>query len=172
MAVPVSSKNWAPASAIVSSQLEWQEEAVRLLIPVADEGSYCGSPVNDFDIESVYFARQLAAQNDVVISPLVPVIAPDPVRAMAELITVGTGGISTVADFDLEDVLPVARAIAVSACGTAETISGPAVHRPVARPGVAVAVWRAAGVERPGAAGQSIPSGTRGRGQWSALIGA
>ena len=118
-------ENWAPASAIVSSQLEWQEEAVRLLIPVADEGSYCGSPVNDFDIESVYFARQLAAQNDVVISPLVPVIAPDPVRAMAELITVGTGGISTVADFDLEDVLPVARAIAVSACGTAETIAVP-----------------------------------------------
>jgi len=118
-------ENWGPAVALVASELDWDEESVRLLIPVVDEGSYCGDPVNDFDIESVYYARQIAAQNDVVVSPLLPDIASDPVRAMGSLITVGTGGISTVADFDLEDVLPVARAIAVAACGTAQTIAVP-----------------------------------------------
>ena len=129
------SENWGPAVAVVASALEWDDDAVRLLIPVADEGSYCGSPVNDFDIESVYFARQIAAQNNVVVSPLLPDIAPDPVRAMAGLITVGTGGISTVADFDLDDVLPVARSIAIAACGTATTIAAPQFTDLSPRPG-------------------------------------
>ena len=68
-------ENWGPAVALVASELDWDEDAVRLLIPVVDEGSYCGDPVNDFDIESVYYARQIAAQNDVVVSPLLPDIA-------------------------------------------------------------------------------------------------
>ena len=120
-----STENWGPAAAVVAGAASWDEDAVRLLIPVVDEGSYCGDPVNQFDIESVYYARQIAAQNNVVVSPLLPAIAPDPVRAMAGLITVGTGGISTVADFDLEDVLPVARAIAVAACGTQQAVAVP-----------------------------------------------
>ncbi|MEN1727665.1 MAG: putative Ig domain-containing protein, partial [Pseudomonadota bacterium] len=118
-------ENWGPAVAVVADQLAWDPEAVRLVIPVADEGSYCGSPVNDFDIESVFYARQIAAQNNVVVSPLLPSIAPDEVRAMAGLITVGTGGISTVADFDLGDVLPVARSIALAACGSAQVVAAP-----------------------------------------------
>ncbi|MEE4329627.1 MAG: hypothetical protein V2J10_02090, partial [Wenzhouxiangella sp.] len=118
-------ENWGPAVALVANDLPWEPDAVRLVIPVADEGSYCGSPVNESDIDSVYFARQIAAQNEVVVSPLVPSIAPDEVRAMAGLITVGTGGISTIADFDLEDILPVARSIAIAACGTAQTVAAP-----------------------------------------------
>jgi len=118
-------ENWGPATAVVAGLAPWDEDAVRLLIPVVDEGSYCGDPVNDFDIESVYYARQIAAQNNVVVSPLLPTIAPDPVRAMAGLITVGTGGISTVADFAIEDILPVARSIAIAACGTSTTIAVP-----------------------------------------------
>ena len=129
------SENWGPAVAVVSGLAPWDEDAVRLLIPVVDEGSYCGDPVNEFDIESVYFARQIAAQNNVVVSPLLPDIAPDPVRAMAGLITVGTGGISTVADFDLDDVLPVARSIAIAACGTATTIAAPQFTDLSPRPG-------------------------------------
>ncbi len=128
-------ENWGPAAAVVSGLAPWDEDAVRLLIPVVDEGSYCGDPVNDFDIESVYYARQIAAQNDVVVSPLLPTIAPDPVRAMAGLITVGTGGISTVADFDLEDILPVARSIAIAACGTADTVAIPEFTDLSPRPG-------------------------------------
>jgi RHS repeat-associated protein len=128
-------ENWGPAVAVVAGLAPWDEDAVRLLIPVVDEGSYCGDPVTDLDIESVYFARQIAAQNDVVVSPLLPDIASDPVRAMAGLITVGTGGFSTVADFELEDVLPVARSIAIAACGTAETIAAPEFTDLSPRPG-------------------------------------
>jgi len=128
-------ENWGPAVALVANDLAWDPDAVRLVIPVADEGSYCGSPVNDLDIESVYYARQIAAQNDVVVSPLVPSIAPDEVRAMAGLITVGTGGISTIADFDLEDILPVARSIAIAACGTAQTVAAPEFTDLSPRPG-------------------------------------
>ncbi|MEE4640090.1 MAG: putative Ig domain-containing protein, partial [Wenzhouxiangella sp.] len=128
-------ENWGPAAAVVAGLAPWDEDAVRLLIPVVDEGSYCGDPVNDLDIESVYYARQIAAQNDVVVSPLLPTIAPDPVRAMAGLITVGTGGISTVADFDIEDILPVARSIAIAACGTAQTVAAPEFTDLSPRPG-------------------------------------
>jgi len=128
-------ENWGPAAAVVAGLAPWEEGAVRLLIPVADEGSYCGDPVDDFDIESVYYARQTAIENDVVISPLLPAIAPDPVRAMAQLITVGTGGISTIADFGVEDILPVARSIAVAACGTAQTIAAPEFTDLSPRPG-------------------------------------
>ena len=70
------SENWGPAAAVVSALAPWDEDAVRLLIPVVDEGSYCGDPVNELDIESVYFARQIAAQNDVVVSPLLPTSHP------------------------------------------------------------------------------------------------
>jgi RHS repeat-associated protein len=118
-------ENWGPAAAIVAERYPWQSDAVRLLVPVADEGPYCGDPVDEFDIDSVYFARQVAAGNDVVVSPLLPDIAPDPVRAMAGLITVGTGGVSTVADFDVDDILPVARGIAVAACGTQQAVAVP-----------------------------------------------
>ncbi|MFP4334774.1 MAG: putative Ig domain-containing protein [Wenzhouxiangella sp.] len=128
-------ENWGPAAAIVAERYPWQADAVRLLVPVADEGPYCGDPVDEFDIDSVYFAREIAAQNDVVVSPLLPDIAPDPVRAMAGLITVGTGGISTVADFDLADILPVARSIAIAACGTATTIAAPEFTDLSPRPG-------------------------------------
>ncbi|MFW5816678.1 MAG: hypothetical protein ACOCVP_07450, partial [Wenzhouxiangella sp.] len=118
-------ENWGPAAAIVAERYPWQSDAVRLLVPIADEGPYCGDPVDEFDIDSVYFAREIAAQNEVVVSPLLPDIAPDPVRAMAGLITVGTGGISTVADFDLDDILPVARSIAIAACGTQQDVAVP-----------------------------------------------
>jgi len=128
-------ENWGPAAAVVSDLAPWDEDAVRLLIPVADEGSYCGDPVTDFDVESVYFARQIAAQNNVVVSPLLPDISSDPVRAMAQLITVGTGGISTVADFDVEEILPVARSIAIAACGTSDTIAVPEFTDLSPRPG-------------------------------------
>ncbi|MEE4638059.1 MAG: putative Ig domain-containing protein [Wenzhouxiangella sp.] len=128
-------ENWGPAAAIVAERYPWQSDAVRLLVPIADEGPYCGDPVDEFDIDSVYFARQIAAQNQVVVSPLLPDIAPDPVRAMAGLVTVGTGGIATVADFDLDDILPVARSIAIAACGTAQTIAAPEFTDLSPRPG-------------------------------------
>ncbi|MEE4639865.1 MAG: hypothetical protein V2J42_14095, partial [Wenzhouxiangella sp.] len=128
-------ENWGPAAAIVAERFPWQSDAVRLLVPIADEGPYCGDPVDEFDIDSVYFARQIAAQNQVVVSPLLPDIAPDPVRAMAGLVTVGTGGIATVADFDLDDILPVARSIAIAACGTAQTIAAPEFTDLSPRPG-------------------------------------
>ena len=117
-------ENWAPATAILADRYPWDDGAVRLVMPVADEGPYCGDPVNQFDVDAVFYARDFAINSDVVVSPLLPDFTPDPVRAMAELITVGTGGIATVADFDL-DVLPTARAIAFAACGTQQAVAVP-----------------------------------------------
>ncbi len=128
-------ENWAPAAAVVADGYPWDSDAVRLLIPVADEGSYCGNPVNDFDIDSVYYARDVAIQNSVVISPLFPDIASDPVRALAGLITTGTGGVATIADFDPAQLLPVARSIAIAACGTQQDIALPQFTELSPRPG-------------------------------------
>ncbi|MGY6630140.1 MAG: putative Ig domain-containing protein [Wenzhouxiangella sp.] len=127
-------ENWAPATAILAERYPWTEGAVRLVMPVADEGPYCGDPVNEFDIEAVFYARDFALANDIVVSPLMPDFTPDPVRAMAELITIGTGGIATVADFGL-DVLPTARAIAFAACGTQQAIATPSITEVSPLPG-------------------------------------
>lgn len=121
----LTTENWAPATAILANRYPWADDAVRLVIPVADDGPFCGQPFDDRDIESVYHARDVAIGNDVVISPLLPEQAADPVRAMAGLMTVGTGGIVTVADFGVEDILPRARSIAVAACGTQQAVAVP-----------------------------------------------
>ncbi|MGY6553158.1 MAG: putative Ig domain-containing protein [Wenzhouxiangella sp.] len=119
-------ENWAPATAILAERYPWTEGAVRLVMPVADEGPYCGDPVNQFDIDATFYGREFALANDIVVSPLMPDFTPDPVRALAEVITVGTGGIATVVDFGV-DLVPVARAIALAACGTQQAIVGPSI---------------------------------------------
>ncbi|MGY6588830.1 MAG: putative Ig domain-containing protein [Wenzhouxiangella sp.] len=127
-------ENWAPATAIIAERYPWTDGAVRLVMPVADEGPYCGDPVNQFDIDATFYGRDFALAHDVVVSPLMPGFTPDPVRAMAELITVGTGGIATVADFSA-DVLPIARAIAFAACGTQQAIAAPTISEVSPLPG-------------------------------------
>jgi len=127
-------ENWAPATAILAERYPWTDGAVRLVMPVADEGPYCGDPVNQFDIDATFYGREFALANDIVVSPLMPDFTPDPVRALAEVITVGTGGIATVVDFGA-DIVPVARAIAFAACGTQQAIVGPTISEVSPLPG-------------------------------------
>ncbi|MCP4591153.1 MAG: hypothetical protein GY842_10435 [bacterium] len=65
-------EDWAPATAIISANKVWETDAVRVAIPISDEGPRCGSPVNDpgDDRVAVVNASLLARQNVVVVSPV------------------------------------------------------------------------------------------------------
>ncbi len=126
-------ENWGPATAIIADAYPWRADAVRLVVPSADEGSHCGNPVTELDTATALFARNIAIQNEVVVSPLIPESGGWPsasietVYALANLMAEGTGGFATYLEnpTDPEIVLPQAVAMAAAACSTQTDVVAP-----------------------------------------------
>jgi RHS repeat-associated protein len=126
-------ENWGPVTAIIADGYPWQSEAVRLVVPVSDEGAHCGNPITELDTATVLFSRNIAIQNDVVVSPLIPEsggwssAAIEPVVALGHLLAEGTGGFAThiLDPTDPDFVLPQAVAMAAAACSTEVNVVAP-----------------------------------------------
>ena len=73
----------------------WQPagESVRLIIPLADEGPYCGDPVTDLDEAAITHAITIARSNGVVVSPITGTGAVSTVRNLAQALADSTGGV-------------------------------------------------------------------------------
>lgn len=107
------SENWGPAISIVSELFPWDIATnVRLVIPVTDEGPYCGNTCENpgFDLEALEHAIAMAQANGVKVSPIVGTGGGDEacVQNLATLIADATGGtmfLSVDAQNDLSDGL-------------------------------------------------------------------
>lgn len=111
-------ENWGPATAIAAARYPWTDGSVRLIVPVTDEGPYCGDGLTVLDDTAVAHAVSVALAHDVVVSPIVPDDVSDPLKVQAILVGEGTGGTSLVADFAPENLLPQVAALAAAACST------------------------------------------------------
>ncbi|MFH2051466.1 MAG: FlgD immunoglobulin-like domain containing protein [bacterium] len=91
----VCQEDWGLATAVVAGRYPWlpRGESVRLIVPLSDEGSWCGDPVTTFDQQSVDHAVVVARQNKVVVSPITGSGSSSAVIALAQTLADSTGGI-------------------------------------------------------------------------------
>lgn len=75
-------ESWGPATAIIASEFPWQAptDAIRLIIPVSDEGPCCGGDEQIYacglsDAGSIDNACAIANSNGVVVSPFIGTLA-------------------------------------------------------------------------------------------------
>ena len=70
---PCELEDWGPATAIVAANKQWASNTMRIIVPIADEGPRCGSPVNDpgNDRDAIDHAIPFVAANQVMVSPII-----------------------------------------------------------------------------------------------------
>jgi hypothetical protein len=90
----VCQEDWGRATAVVAGLYDWAPagESVRVVIPIADEGPWCGAPSNANDELSIVHAIQVANDNGVIVSPIIGTGAGSDVIALAEELAAGTNG--------------------------------------------------------------------------------
>jgi hypothetical protein len=90
----VCQEDWGRAVAVVAGRYPWQPagESLRMVIPLSDEGSWCGDPVTTLDQESVDHAIAVAQAAGVIVSPVTGTGSSSAVIALAQQIADATGG--------------------------------------------------------------------------------
>jgi len=67
-------EDWGRATSIIAGRFPWQQNSIRLVVPVSDEGAWCGSNagadsgVNEADRAAALWAGQTAKSNNVIVS--------------------------------------------------------------------------------------------------------
>ncbi|NNF43346.1 MAG: hypothetical protein HKN62_09915 [Phycisphaerales bacterium] len=115
-------ESWAPATAIVADEFPWRPGAVRLIIPIGDEGPCGGDPCDDPGIDADAIANAIAVASGlptpVIVSPITGTDADPCVVALAATLAAGTGGESfETVDPDL-DLAAAVRDLVIDACTT------------------------------------------------------
>ncbi len=94
-------EDWGPATAIVAGNKTWTTGAIRIIVPVGDEGPRCGDPVNDpgDDRDAISHAIPIVAANTVIVMPVVipsdpsvPYVTPEVTILAQELADGGAPG--------------------------------------------------------------------------------
>jgi hypothetical protein len=88
-----SSEDWGPAIAVVAANKDWSPGALRVIVPVSDEGPVCGTPVDAEDFHVVDPVAKIALANDVVVYPITGTNTPADVIQIAQELAEKTGGI-------------------------------------------------------------------------------
>jgi hypothetical protein len=89
------SEDWALATAVVAGAYPWQSygESIRLIIPLSDEGPYCGDPVTELDEAAIAHAIIIARMTGVIVSPITGTGTLSTVRSLAQALADSTGGV-------------------------------------------------------------------------------
>ena len=91
----VCQEDWALATAVVAGRYPWQPagESVRLIIPLADEGPWCGDPVTETDAAAVDYAIEVARATGVSVSTITGSGSLSATMSLAQELADSTGGI-------------------------------------------------------------------------------
>lgn len=120
----VASEDWGRAASVVAGTKAWTAGAVRVVVPIADEGPWCGDPVNAYDTDAITHAILTATTAGVRVSPITGTGASAQVVSLATQLAAGTGGVShatTAADADLPQAM---LTLVQSACFSAVDCNG------------------------------------------------
>lgn len=112
-------ENWAPAVAVVASNRNWMPDAVRVIVPISDEGPLCGDPVSKEDVKAMHYAAKIAALHSVVVSPIVGTGSPPDVQDMAAQLAKTTFGMWQNTSDPNSELVQFVVAIAAKACQAA-----------------------------------------------------
>ncbi len=119
--VEVGSEDWGRATSVVAGNKPWPTESVRLVIPISDEGPWCGDPASDpgVDRDSITHAIQTSVASHVVVSPITGTGTSTAVRALAQSLADATGGEVFSSQLPDEDLAAGILAIIRNACRNA-----------------------------------------------------
>lgn len=90
----VCTEDWARATTVVAGSFSWLPpgDSVRLVIPISDEGAWCGDPSTQIDNDAIQLAIAVAVDNGVIVSPIVGTGGSAAVVGQAETLAAGTQG--------------------------------------------------------------------------------
>jgi hypothetical protein len=114
-------EDWGRATSVVAGNKPWLADSVRLIVPLSDEGPWCGDPVSDpgVDRDSIVHAIGLAQTNDVIVSPVTCSGSSGAVVTMAQQLADATGGQRFASTLPAEDLAEGLKAIILDACDSA-----------------------------------------------------
>ncbi len=120
----VASEDWGRAVSVVAGTKAWASGTVRVVVPIADEGPWCGDPINAFDDAAITHAISTSTAALVRVSPITGTGSSQGVIDRAVSLANGTGGVhqrTTAADADIpRSVLTLVR----NACFAAVDCNG------------------------------------------------
>ena len=120
----VASEDWARATSVVAGLYPWRSNALRIVVPISDEGAWCGDPTNNFDDLAVFHAIDVALANGVIVSPIVGTGGGSAVIQHAELLADATGGQWTQTTDPDQDLFDAINGAIVDACLSVNDCNG------------------------------------------------
>jgi hypothetical protein len=116
----VSSEDWGRAAAVVAGLHPWSTDAVRVVVPIADEGPWCGDPVTSpgVDLDAILQATAVAKDHDVAVSPILGTGSSAAVALLAQQLASATGGVVSSSADPALDLADAVAALVQSACAT------------------------------------------------------
>ncbi|MFW5876068.1 MAG: MYXO-CTERM sorting domain-containing protein [Myxococcota bacterium] len=116
----VASEDWGRATSVVAGLRPWGDGNVRLVVPIADEGPWCGDPVDDpgVDRDAVEHAIEVAGDADVLASPITGTGSSTAVEGLAAELAEGTGGVSYATGDAEQDLVDAILGVVTEACDT------------------------------------------------------
>ncbi|MFO0747235.1 MAG: Ig-like domain-containing protein [Myxococcota bacterium] len=93
-------EDWGRATSVISGNFAWTAGSIRVVVPISDEGPWCGSaPVDQADADAASYATTVAHGAGVIVSPILASGYSDagnvPMESYAVGLANGTGGTVT-----------------------------------------------------------------------------
>ena len=114
-------EDWGRAVAIVAGARNWLPNSTRLIVPIFDEGPWCGDPISDpgVDREAINQAILNARAAEVTVSPVLGDGSSGTLTAIADDLALATGGQSFQSSEPADDLLAGLRGVIDNACDLA-----------------------------------------------------
>ncbi len=111
-------EEWGPGTAIVADRFPWTPGAVRLIVPISDEGPCAGDDCFDpgSDRDAITNAIAIASANGVIVSPITGAGSSACVITLAQALAAGTGGTAFESTDPNADLPGGIRDIVLQAC--------------------------------------------------------
>jgi hypothetical protein len=107
------------ATAIVAGLKPWMPDTIRVIVPLADEGPWCGNPVTSPDNLSIDHAIDVALTHGVIVSPITGSGSSSAVVGLAQQIADATGGLQFSSVDPATDLALAIENLVLDACTTA-----------------------------------------------------
>jgi hypothetical protein len=113
-------EDWGLATAVVAGAYSWlpEGESIRLIIPLSDEGPWCGDPVTQNDLDAIAHAISVARDAGVIASPITGSGSSGAVLSLAQALADSTGGIHFSSTTASTDIAQAIVELVLSACAS------------------------------------------------------
>jgi len=111
-------EDWGRAVSVTSWERPWLTDSIRLVVPLSDEGLWCGDPTTDpgVDRDALVNAIWAAQTKDVMVSPVTCSGSDSAMIAMAQQLADSTGGQRFASSLPAEDLADGLKSIIYEAC--------------------------------------------------------